>query len=80
MLAAHVTNKSCAMCHVHFDGLGLTMEGFDAVGRARKKDLAGRDVQIFGTMPPSRTPLPEGEGKGVEGISGLIDYIEKQKQ
>ena len=35
--------RSCAMCHVHFDGLGLTMEGFDAIGRARTKDLAGRD-------------------------------------
>src|ERR1019366_10151016 len=76
------TNRSCAMCHVHFDGLGLTMEGFDAVGRARKKDLAGRDVQIVGTMPPSHTPLPGGEGQGVrvEGISGLIDYIEKNRR
>jgi hypothetical protein len=71
MLAAHVTNQSCAMCHVHFDGLGLTMEGFDAVGRARKKDLAGRDVQIVGPMPG---------GKDAEGISGLIGYIEKHRK
>ncbi len=80
MLAAHTTNRSCAMCHVHFDGLGLTMEGFDAVGRARTKDLAGRDVQIVGPLPPSPTSLPEGEGKGLEGISGLIDYIEKHRK
>jgi hypothetical protein len=71
MLAAHTTNRSCAMCHVHFDGLGLTMEGFDAVGRARKKDLAGRDVQIVGPLPG---------GKSAEGISGLIDYIEKHRR
>jgi hypothetical protein len=71
MLAAHTTNKSCAMCHVHFDGLGLTMEGFDAVGRARTKDLAGRPVQIVGPMPG---------GKDAEGIAGLIDYIEKQRK
>ena len=71
MLAAHVTNKSCAMCHVHFDGLGLTMEGFDAVGRARKKDLAGRDVQIVGPLPG---------GKTAEGISGLIEYVEKHRR
>ncbi len=71
MLAAHTTNRSCAMCHVHFDGLGLTMEGFDAVGRARKKDLAGRDVHIVGTMPG---------GKAAEGVSGLIDYIEKHRR
>jgi hypothetical protein len=71
MLAAHVTNKSCAMCHVHFDGLGLTMEGFDAVGRARKKDLAGRDVLNVGPLPG---------GKTAEGIAGLIDYIEKHRR
>src|SRR5260221_13602137 len=71
MLAAHTRNQSCAMCHVHFDGLGLTMEGFDAVGRARKKDLAGRDVHIVGTMPG---------GKAAEGISGLIDYVEKKRR
>jgi hypothetical protein len=71
MLAAHTTNRSCAMCHVHFDGLGLTMEGFDAVGRARKKDLAGRDVQIVGPMPGA---------KDAEGIAGLIDYIEKHRR
>ena len=71
MLAQHTTNPRCAMCHVHFDGLGLTMEGFDAVGRARTKDLAGRAVQIVG-------PLPGGEN--AEGISGLIDYIEKHRR
>ena len=71
MLAAHTTKQSCAMCHVHFDGLGLTMEGFDAVGRARKKDLAGRDVQIVGPLPG---------GKTAEGISGLIDYVEKHRR
>ncbi|MBI3822986.1 MAG: DUF1592 domain-containing protein [Planctomycetes bacterium] len=71
MLKAHTTNKSCAMCHVHFDGLGLTMEGFDAVGRARKKDLAGRPVQIVGPMPG---------GKDAEGIAGLIDYVEKSRR
>src|SRR4030095_3646951 len=69
------------MCHVHFDGLGLTMEGFDAIGRARTKDLAGRRVQIVGPLPPSQTPRPEKEGKGetVAGISGLIDYVEKHR-
>ena len=52
------------MCHVHFDGLGLTMEGFDAVGRARKKDLAGRDVQIVGPLPPCRPLYLRERGKG----------------
>jgi hypothetical protein len=71
MLAAHTTKQSCAMCHVHFDGLGLTMEGFDAIGRARKKDLAGRDVLSVGPLPG---------GKNVAGISGLIEYIETDRR
>jgi hypothetical protein len=71
MLAQHTTKRSCAMCHVHFDGLGLTLEGFDAIGRARTKDLAGRAVQTVG---------PLADGKTAEAISGLIDYIEKQRR
>jgi hypothetical protein len=74
MLAQHTKHQQCAMCHVHFDGLGLTMEGFDAIGRFRTKDLAGRAIQVVG-------PLPGLAGsKTAEGISGLIDYIEKQRK
>jgi hypothetical protein len=71
MLAQHTTHQQCAMCHVHFDGLGLTMEGFDAIGRARTRDLAGRAIQVVGPLP--------GGGKTVDGIAGLIDYIEKER-
>src|SRR6185369_13163066 len=39
--------------------------------RARKKDLAGRDVQIIGPLPG---------GKSAEGIAGLIDYVEKHRR
>jgi hypothetical protein len=70
MLAQHTAHAQCAMCHVHFDGLGLTMEGFDATGRARTKDLAGRTIQSVGPLP---------DGKSAEGIRGLIDYIENQR-
>ncbi len=70
LLADHTSNRQCAMCHVHFDGLGLTMEGFDAVGRLRHKDLAGRAIQATGPMPG---------GGQAEGIAGLIDYIEHRR-
>ena len=59
------------MCHVHFDGLGLTLEGFDAIGRSRTKDLAGRAIQSVGPLPG---------GKTAEGIGGLIDYVENQRR
>jgi hypothetical protein len=58
------------MCHVHFDGLGLTMEGFDAIGRTRTKDLAGRKIEAIGPLPG---------GKNADGVSGLIDYVEKHR-
>ena len=70
MLARHTEHTQCAMCHIHFDGLGLTMEGFDAIGRARTKDLAGRPVQSIGPLPG---------GKSVDGLGGLIDYVESQR-
>ncbi len=80
MLAAHTTKQSCAMCHVHFDGLGLTMEGFDAIGRARTKDLAGRLVQAVGPLPPlGVTGSKEKVPANAEGIAGLIEYIKKER-
>lgn len=71
LLAEHVGNPRCAMCHVHFDGLGLALEGFDAIGRARTKDLAGRPVDDLGDLP---------NGESARGISGLIDYVESQRR
>ena len=70
LLAEHTSNRQCAMCHVHFDGLGLTMEGFDAIGRSRARDLAGRAIQATGPLPGGHT---------AEGISGLIDYVETHR-
>jgi hypothetical protein len=74
LLALHTTQRQCAMCHVHFDGLGLTMEGFDAIGRSRTKDLAGRAIQAVGSLPGDKNA-----GKNVDGIGGLIDYVEKSR-
>lgn len=71
MLAQHTAHARCAMCHVHFDGLGLTLEGFDAIGRSRTKDLAGRAIQSAGPLPG---------GKTAEGVGGLIDYIENHRR
>ncbi len=34
-----------------FDSVGLAMEGFDAIGRRRSKDLAGRVVDDVVELP-----------------------------
>lgn len=44
LLALHVDDHKCARCHVRFDAVGLSMEGFDSIGRKRSKDLAGRPI------------------------------------
>jgi hypothetical protein len=32
----------CAVCHSQFDAFGMVLEPYDAVGRLRSQDLAGR--------------------------------------
>ena len=71
LLAAHVADANCAMCHRHFDGLGLAMESFDPIGRSRSKDAAGRKID-------NAAPLPNGEI--AQGINGLIGYIEEHRK
>lgn len=71
LIVAHTTNPKCAMCHTHFDGLGMALEGFDPIGRARSNDLAGRPIDDTAHFPGGET------GKG---IPGLIDYIEKHRR
>jgi hypothetical protein len=71
LLSAHVADAQCAMCHSHFDSLGLAMEGFDPIGRSRSKDRAGRPID-------DRVQLPN--GKSAEGIPGLVDYIQQHRR
>ncbi len=71
MMAEHTANPRCAMCHVHFDSLGMAMEGFDPIGRRRTKDLAGRVVDDAVEFPG---------GESASGIPGLIQYIEKNRK
>ena len=47
------------------------MEGFDPIGRRRSKDLAGRVVNDAVEFPG---------GESASGISGLIQYIEKNRK
>ena len=71
LLAAHVADAQCAMCHSHFDGLGLAMEGFDAIGRSRTTDSAGRRIDNVAKLP---------NGETAAGIPGLIEYIDQHRR
>jgi hypothetical protein len=71
LIVAHTANPKCAMCHTHFDSLGMTLEGFDPIGRARTKDLAGRPIDDVALLP---------SGETARGIPGLIEYIEQHRR
>lgn len=43
-LAMHRTNPSCAGCHNLIDPVGVVFEGYDAVGRPRTMEEAGKPV------------------------------------
>ena len=47
------------------------MEGFDAIGRSRTTDLAGRVVDHVAVLP---------NGETADGIPGLIDYIDQHRR
>ena len=71
LLAAHVADSQCALCHRHFDSAGLAMEGFDAIGRSRTQDSAGRPVDTLALMP---------DGRQAQGVSGLMEYVEQRRK
>ena len=48
-LEQHRSDPACKACHGLFDPLGLTFEGFDAIGRERTLD-AGLPVDTSGTF------------------------------
>ncbi|MEQ9406577.1 MAG: DUF1592 domain-containing protein [Fuerstiella sp.] len=70
-LARHREHQSCAVCHDRFDSIGLAFEGFGPVGEHRQQDLGGRPVMTAVTFP---------DGSDGEGIDGLRNYLQRQRQ
>lgn len=71
LLALHTEDSKCARCHVRFDPIGLAMEGFDSIGRARSKDLAGRSID-------NAVQLPTGEQ--ARGVAEFSEYLAKHRR
>ena len=66
LVARHTRDAKCAVCHQKIDPFGFSLEGFDAIGRRRDTDLAGRALD-------TKTRLPD--GREIDGFSGLRDYL-----
>jgi hypothetical protein len=71
LIQQHSENPRCAMCHIHFDSLGMALEGFDPIGRTRTQDLAGRAIDDIVVFP---------DGTTARGVPGLIDFIEQHRR
>ena len=71
MMADHSAEPQCAMCHKHFDSLGLALEGFDPTGKLRTRDLAGRNIDNLATLP---------NGFETQGLPGLLDYLATERR
>jgi hypothetical protein len=59
LIERHSRDENCMGCHKRIDPYGFALEGFDAIGRARKAD--------------TKTALPD--GTAVDGLAGLRDYL-----
>lgn len=59
LIEKHSTDANCAACHSRIDPFGFALEGFDAIGRARKAD--------------TKVKLPD--GTSVDGLAGLRTYL-----
>ena len=64
-LFLHRNKASCIGCHQKIDPYGVVFENYDATGRYQ--------IVLKGKLIDSRSVLPD--GKEVEGIQGIKDYI-----
>jgi hypothetical protein len=66
LVERHSRDPKCAACHVRIDPLGLSLEGYDAIGRRRDKDLGGHPVDVRATLQ---------DGTALDGLDGLRTYL-----
>lgn len=66
LVAKHTSDVSCSSCHQKIDPFGFALERFNAIGRRRDNDMAGRPIN-------TQTILPD--GSEIRGLTGLRDYL-----
>ncbi|MFN9266703.1 MAG: DUF1592 domain-containing protein, partial [Acidobacteriota bacterium] len=67
----HTADPRCAGCHRRIDPYGYALERFDAIGRARDKDLGGRPVHTATRLL---------DGAEIDGLDGLRRYLLTQRK
>jgi len=66
LVEKHSSDPSCSRCHVRIDPYGFALEGFDAIGRRRERDLGDRPIE---------TKAKVLDGSEFQDIEGLRNYL-----
>lgn len=66
LVERHSSDPKCSGCHLRIDGYGFALEGFDAIGRAREKDLGDRPIDTAAKLL---------DGTELRGMEGMRDYL-----
>jgi hypothetical protein len=66
LVEKHSQDVRCAGCHMRIDPLGHALEGFDAIGRRRDRDLGDRPIDAHATLQ---------DGHEFDGLEGLRQYL-----
>jgi hypothetical protein len=66
LVEKHSSDPKCAVCHQRIDAFGFSLEGYDAIGGRREKDLADRPIE---------TRVKTMDGAEFEGLDGLRNYL-----
>ena len=62
----HTSDPRCSSCHAKIDPYGFALEGFDAIGRWREKDLANHPID---------TKVKVADGTQLQGFDSLRAYL-----
>lgn len=66
LVEKHTSDVRCSGCHARMDPLGFALEGYDAIGRRREKDLGDRPVDVRARLQ---------DGAEFDGLPGLRNYL-----
>lgn len=62
LVEKHAADQRCAVCHHRIDPIGYSLEGYDAIGRLRTRDLANRPIDTHAKLK---------DGTELDGLDGL---------
>jgi hypothetical protein len=70
LIEQHSSDPACAKCHRRIDPYGFALEGYDAIGRFRWRDVAGQAID-------TSTQLPD--GTKIQDAESLRNYLATER-